>query len=238
MAADNRGDSGMENEQLLRALAEQLKLPLLHISQHVELARMGKKAELGHIETIADMALGLVESYVLSSQFSLGQLELHFEPVSVASVLHDAAEKLEGIAREYKCVIDLDIGGKYGPVMADRKGLEAAVTSLGYSFIESQAQHNVKKPRLVLAAHRSGKGIVTGAYGDHGELTSDMFRRAKLLKGNARQPLPPMGHGPSAGVFIADSLLHNMSGGLKVTRFHHLVGLAATLKSNPQLTLV
>lgn len=238
MSGDNRGDSGLEREELLRALAEQLKLPLLHISQAVELARMGKKTDLGQIEAVADMGLRLVDSYVMSAQLSDGQLDLNLEPVSVASVLYEAAEKLEGIAREYKCIIDVDLGGRYGPVMADRKGLEAAVTSLGYSFIEAQAQHGVDKPRLVLAARRSGQGIVTGAYGDHKELTSDMFRRAKLMKGRARQPLPPLGHGPSAGIFVAAALLNSMSSGLRVTRFHHLTGLAATLKTNSQMTLV
>lgn len=238
MLTDNRGDSVQESEQLLRALAEQLKLPLLHISQAVELARTGKKPDLGHIETVTDMALRLVDSYVMSAQLSDGQLDLNLEPVSVASVLYDAAEKLDKIAREYKCIIDVDLGGKYGPVMADRNGLEAAVTSLGYSFIEAQAQHGVDKPRLVLAAHRKQGGIVTGAYGDYKELTSDMFRRAKLIKGKARQPLPPLGHGPSAGIFVADALLNSMSSGLRVARLNHLTGLAAILQSNPQMKLV
>jgi hypothetical protein len=223
---------------LLRALAEQLKLPLLHISQHVELARMGHETELKHIETVADMALKLVDSYVLSTQLSQGQLQLRLEPVSVSSVLHDAAEKLEGIAREYACELRLDLSGKYGPVMADRKSLEAAITTLGYSFIEAQAQEGVKKPSLVLAAHRSRHGIVTGVYGDHNELTSDMFRRSKVLSGRARQPLPPLGHTPSAGIFVADSLISAMSSGLKVARHSNLTGLAATLLSNPQMTLI
>lgn len=227
-----------EHEELLRSLAEQLKLPLLQISQAVELARLGKQTDLQHIEVVADMALRLVDSYVLSSQLSVGQTQLQMEPVSVASVLHETVENLDKIAKEYECKIELDIGGKYVPVMADKLSLESALTSLGYSFIEAQAQTGVKNSRLVLAAHKSSKGIVAGVYGSHEELTSDMFERAKLMQGRARQPLPPLGHMPSAGIFIAQSLLSNISSGLRVSRHSNLKGLAATLMPSPQLRLV
>src|SRR5690606_15514127 len=124
------------------------------------------------------------------------------------------------------------------PVMAHPQSLEAAMTALGYSFIEAQYQQGIKKPRIVLAAHRSRTGIVSGAFGNNDELTSDIFRRAKYLRGRARQALPALGHTPGAGVFVSDSLLSAMSSQLKVARHSKLTGLAATLMPNPQLRLV
>lgn len=227
-----------DSDQLLQALAEQLKLPLLHISQHIELAKSGKNIRYEHIESVADMAIHLIDSYLLSRQLSRSQTELQLEPVSISSVLQTAAEKLDKIAREYSCDIELHISGKYGTVMGHRQSLEAAMIALGYSFIEAQQEAEAGKHRLVLGAHKSRWGIVAGTYGNHKELTADMFRRAKLLHGRARQSLPTLGHSSSAGIFVADSLLSAMSGKLHVSRHSKLSGLAVTLAPNPQLTLI
>ncbi len=231
-------DQYRDSEQLLLALAEQLKLPLMHISQHIELAKMGKEVRYEHIESVADMALHLIDSYLLSRQLSQAQAELQFEPVSISSVLQGAAERLDKIAQEYSCDIELHLSGRYAPVMGHRKSLEAAMVSLGYSFIEAQQESGVRKPRLVLGAHKSRWGIVAGTYGNHKELTNDMFQRAKLLHGRARQSLPTFGHSSSAGIFVADSLFAAMSGKLHVSHHSKLSGLAVTLAPNPQLILV
>lgn len=227
-----------DSERLLQALAEQLKLPLLHISQHVELARLGKELRYDHIETVADMAIHVIDSYLLSRQWSQDQTQLQLEPVSISSVLQTAAERLSKIAREYSCDIELHLSGRYAPVMGHRKSLEAGMVALGYSFIEAQQETEVKKPRLVLGAHKSRWGIVAGTYGSHKDLTTDMFQRAKLLHGRARQSLPTFGHSSSAGIFVADSLFSAMAGKLHVSHHSKLSGLAVTLAPNPQLTLV
>ncbi len=231
-------DQYKDSEHLLLALAEQLKLPLLHISQHIELAKMGKETRYEHIESVADMAIHLVDSYLLSRQLSSAQSALQLEPLSVSSVLQRVAERLEKIAKEYSCDIELNLSGRYAPVMGHRKSLEAAMISLGYSFIEAQQESGIRKPRLVLGAHKSRSGIVAGTYGNHKELTANMFQRAKLLHGRARQSLPVFGHSSSAGIFIADSLFATMAGGLHVSRHSKLSGLAVTLAPNTQLTLV
>lgn len=227
-----------DSEQLLQALAEQLKLPLLHISQHIELAKMGKEVKYDHIESVADMAIHLIDSYLLSHQLSQSQIELQLEPVSISSVLQTAAERLSKIAQEYSCDVELHLSGRYAPVMGHRQSLEAAMISLGYSFIEAQQESGVRKPRIVLGAHKSRWGIVAGTYGNHKELTTDMFQRAKLLHGRARQSLPTLGHSSSAGIFVADSLFAAMSGKLHVSHHSKLSGLAVTLAPNPQLQLI
>ncbi|MDZ7744239.1 MAG: hypothetical protein U5K77_00550 [Candidatus Saccharibacteria bacterium] len=225
-------------DQSLRSLAEQLKTPLLHISQASQLARGGDSARLNQIELIADSALQFVDSYVLSTQIASGQLALSMEPVTVSSVLQDAAHKLDKIAREYACNIELKLAGKYGPVMTDRRSFESAITALGYSFIEAQAQNTDKKSRLVLSAHRGKGGIVAGAFGELEGLSSAGFRKARALQTTSRQPLPAFGHSASTGVFVADTLFEAMSSELKVTRRGNLTGLAATLSLSPQLELV
>ncbi len=223
-------------ERLLVALAEQLKLPLLQIARGAELASLEEQDTPAAIAQTADVALRLIDGYILSVMPT--QTELALEPVSISAVLQDTAHRLSQFAKQYDCDLTISLGGKYGPVMANRQNLEAAFTMLGYSFIEAQTKENQKRSSVLLAAHKSTGGMVTGIFGGQDGLTSDMFRRARALYGSARQPLASVSAASSAGIFIADSLLQSMAAPLHMARHHKLSGLASTFIPSQQLQLV
>lgn len=224
-------------DRLFRALAEQLKVPLLQIARASELARLtGVNSAHSDNEYVADMALRLIDSYLLGVELQ-GLPTLELEPVSLSAVLQDAATKLSTLAKQHDCELELHLGGKYGPVMAHRRSLEAAYVSLGYAFIESQPVSE-KKHTVLLGAHRSARGLVAGVFGEQPELTSDMYRRAQALYGQAPQAIPAVSSSNGAGIFIADNLLRSMETPLRVARYHKLSGLAATLLPSKQLSLV
>lgn len=212
-------------------------MPFIQIARTAELASLTDNiGALKQIEYTADMALRLVDSYLLSVQLqALPNLEL--EPVSVSAVLQDTAHRLNTLAKQYDCDLDVHISGKYEPVMAHRPSLEAAYSVLGYAFIEAIPPSD-NRHRVLLAAHKSHKGVVAGIFGDQPGLNADMYRRAKALYGNARQSLPSATPASGASIFVADSLLHNMATQLKLARHHNLPGLAATFLPSHQLQLV
>jgi hypothetical protein len=225
----------VSHDRLLRALAEQLKLPLLHIARTAELAGKTEQEMYSTIMQTADMALQLIDGYLLSTDVH-SQQALQLEPVSISAVLQDTAHRLSYLAKQYNCEIDVHLSGKYGPVMAHRQSLEMAFTMLGYAFIEAGASED--KRTMIFGAHRSKAGLVAGIFGDQPGLTSDMFRRAKALYGTARQPLTSVTPAAGAGVFIADSLLAPQSAPLHVAHHQKFAGLAATLLQSHQLQLV
>lgn len=225
-----------DNERLLTALAEQLKLPLIQIARSAELGRIHNLDKQADIEAIADAALKLVDGYTLVKQLMRDQVALELEPVSISSLLHETIYRLEPLAKQYGCTLDLRLSGKYGPVMAHKASLEIALTNLTQTFIEAGSQKEDNS--VILAAHRSRSGLVAGIFGDHHELTTDMFRRAKLLYGRARQPLPAMNANNGAGIFLADTLLQAMSVQLKIAKHNKLTGLAATFVPSRQLQLI
>lgn len=229
--------SNIPDERLLRALAEQLKVPLLQIARGAELGREAADlSSLHDIEYTADMALRLVDSYLLSIQLqSLPNLEL--EPVSLSSILDHAATQLSKLANQYGCDLDISLSGKYEPVMAHRKALEAAYISLGYAFIEA-IPPNGHRHSVVFAAHRSNYGLVAGVYGDQPSWSSDVYRRGQALYGQARQAIPALTPSSGAGLFVADSLLNSVASSLRMARHHNLSGVAATLTPSRQLQLV
>src|SRR5262249_31568816 len=119
------------------------------------------------MHTQAAAALQLVDSYLLGLELVREQTELQLEPVSVSSMLVDAAHILERFARQYGVGVELHIAGRYEPVMANSRGLRAALASLGFALAESiGAQEQRSGPRvLTLAAHRTAHGVTAGMYG-------------------------------------------------------------------------
>ncbi len=234
-------DSIKNGERLLNALAEQMKLPLLQIARRAELARdeIDTAQALETIELAADNALKLLDYYLLSTKLAQAQPYLQLEPVSISSVLNDTAHELSRLAKQHNCELELHLAGKYEPVMAHKAGLEAALTSLGYVFIESQSGQTTGQRSLIkLAAHRSRSGIVAGMFANLDGLGASMYKRAQQLYGHARQPLVQLTSSTGAGVFVAESLLSSMSVHMHVARHQKLTGLAATFAPSRQTTLV
>jgi ribosomal protein S9 len=160
------------------------------------------------------------------------------EPVSVSSVLYDAGSELLPVARSYDVRIDLDIGGRFGPVMANRQALQAALVSLGYALIEALPSTDKPQLRLQLSAHRCRYGIVAGVYCDAEDLTAQTLRQGRMLYGRTRQPMTQLTPSSGAGIFVADAILHAMKTQLTTSRHHNLRGLATVLQPNPQLQLI
>ena len=230
------------DERLLMALAEYLKLPLLQIARRAELAAMGDETP-GHLASIsltAETALRLLDNYLLSSRLARAA-ELQLEPVSVTNILTETAHELAKFSSEFDCQIQVHTTGRYEPVLAHQAGLRAALSSLGYVFLEAQsaqAQLGGKSNVLVLGAHRGKTGIVAGMFADIDGLSASMYQRAHQLYGQTRLSMTELTIDSGAGVFVADALLHTMSARLRVARHHTMSGLAATLAPSRQLQFV
>jgi light-regulated signal transduction histidine kinase (bacteriophytochrome) len=230
--------------RLFLAMAEELKLPLQHIARQAELhmmqaAAQDGTADLRDIRASADMSLQLLDCYLLSLRLGYqpaSQLEL--EPVSVSAVLHDTATELRHIAGAYGVTLQVHIQNRYEPVMANRQALQSALTTLGYALIEALPSTGVPNQRLQLATHRTKQGIVAGVYGELESLTPSLFRRARQLHGDVRQPLVGTLPGSGAGLFVADAILAAMESRLRVGRHMKLPGFAVTLPTSEQLQLV
>lgn len=227
------------SQQLLLGLAEQLKLPLLQIARRAELGSYGQEVDIAAIQATADAALRLVDSYVLGVRLAEdSQTSLALEPVAVSSVLYDTAQQLSSVAKFYGVHLELSIGGRYAPVLTNRQGLQAALTSLGMALIEALPALDSKQLTLQLGAHRSRYGIVAGIYSDSETLTVENLRRGNKLVGKSRQPLVGVSHSSGAGIFVAEAILQAMNLRLQTTRHHRMHGLGAVLQSNNQLQLI
>lgn len=229
----------LQSSLLLRSIAEELKLPLIQIAREAELGSYtgASEIDLSRIQTSADMALLLVDSYLLGLHLTDMQTELQLEPVSISSVLTDTAHSLSRFAQQYDVQLELRSSGKYGPVMAHVAGLKAALVSLGYSMVSLPPRSEGRR-QVMLGIHQSSRGLVAGFYGDFDLLAHAQLRQAQLLCGRARQPFRALSGNSAAGVFVADLIFRAMHSGLGVSRHLKHTGLAATLEPSRQMVLV
>lgn len=233
-SADLQGDT----TQLLRSIAEQLKMPLATIARQAELGQLTGDAsmtDLSAIQTHAAAALTLVDSYLLGLQLMHDQTSLLLEPVSISSLLVETAHELSGFAKQYNTKLELSIGGRYEPVMAHAAGLKSALLALGYALLEGYSVQD--GGQLTLAVHRTPHGIVTGLYGDYERLSAESWRKALQLAGRAPRPLASLS-GNGAGLFVAEAILQAMSTRLRVGKHRNQQGLATTLQPSQQLSFV
>jgi hypothetical protein len=237
LSHNKRDQKAILSAQLLLNLAEELKVPFLQIARKAELHKTSIK-DLNTIQVTAENALRLIDGYALGLRMNLDDSITDFEPVSVSSVLYDAGQQLSSLANEYGVSLELSIAGRYGPVMANREGLQAALVALGASMIEAMPAQGGRQLRLQLATHRSRYGIVAGLYGDNKKLSKDALQKGRKLKMTSRQPLLNVTHTSAAGIFVADALLSAMNLDLTSSRHQGMYGLGTVLQTNHQMQLV
>lgn len=228
------------SQQLLLSVAEELKLPLLQLARRAELAQASDQVaeDLQAMQATAQAALQLIDNYVLGVRLSLEAHRLQQEAVSVSSVLYDAGQQLDAFAKNYGVELELHIAGRFGPVMAHRQGLQAALVSLGASLIEALPALGSRQLRLQLATHRSRYGIVAGVYADTKQLCGEALQKGRRLQAHSRQALPELSHTSGAGIFVADTILQAMDLKLTASRHNRLYGLGAVMQPSAQLQLV
>lgn len=241
MARAVADETSILSQQLLLSVAEELKLPLLQIVRQAEQAELEGQTSLLTIKTVADSALKLLDNYALGVRLALEPERLSPESVSVSSVLYDTGQQLDALAKSYGVTLEMNVAGRFGPVLAHRRGLQAALVSLGAALIEAlpaQAGESGSQLRLQLATHRCRYGIVAGLYADTKQLSNEALVQGRQLQRHSRQPLINLSHTNGAGVFVADTILKAMRLNLRASRHHRLYGLGTVLKPNHQMQLV
>ncbi|HET9098193.1 MAG TPA: hypothetical protein VFN51_01095 [Candidatus Saccharimonadales bacterium] len=230
------------SQQLLLSVAEEIKMPLLKIARLAEYNSLAAAADRHEADNViratAESALHLIDNYILGVRLALEPQIFDAESVSVSSVLYDSCQQLDALAKSYGVGLEIDIAGKFGSVTANRKGLQAALVSLGASLIEALPALESSQLKLQLATHKTRYGVVAGVYSDTPQVSAQAIRSGRKLQQNTRQPFIGMSHNSGAGIFVADTLLRSMNLKLMTSRHHKKFGIGTVLQLNNQLQLV
>lgn len=237
MSTSRPASTESQSHDLFLSLAEQVKLPLVQILHAAEMLDTSQP-NAQTITLASQSALRLLDGYLLAVRLQR-ESQLEFGPVSVSSLLYDAAQILRPVARAHDCEVELHVGGRYAPVMSHGPALRAALTSIGQTCIEAVSTASKSSQRIIrLAVRRVPGGISAGVFVARPELTAELLQRARRLNGQSHQPMADFVSDSAAGIFVADQLLGQLQAPMRVARMQGLNGLATTLPLSRQLSLV
>ena len=224
--------------RLVRAMADELRLPLLRIAAMAETDYEQPKS-YSQIHATAKSALKLIDNYVLSTQVFTGQMSLDLEPTPLGAVLYDSADTVRDFARMHGVDIDIESTKRAGLVMGHKEVLHAALTSLAYSFINSTpGVVKKKRPKIVFGSTLKDRQVLSSVLVSGQSFSSSSLDNAKKLLGRAVQPMPKIMHTSAAGIFVADALLQCV--GLKTEAYNNrgLSGFGTMMVPSSQTKLL
>lgn len=216
---------------LFMCLAEQLKIPFVQIKSMTDMAHDVEKKEINEISKIN---LKLIDGFLLSLRLSR-QTQLELEPVPIGSLLFDVYQAVSGFADMNSCKLTVDVDRKCGLVMADYRVIKYALSNLVYSFVNSSSENTDIK---LIAKPTANQLVMTGIFAKKTNINKTLFKKAKMIKGIAHQPMQNFVNDNAAGVFVADSLLEHIGSSLDVRRVDGYSGLATFIRPSNQLSLV
>lgn len=222
------------SDQTLRALAYELKHPLVLIARQAELAATPN--DIAQIQRTAEQSLRLIDSFLLSAQTEYGQQQLAMEPTTIGSILYDASSELrsELLRNSYELTIDDRV---HDPVMTHRPALTSLV-ALFANTVMSFSDDSPAKKQLVLRGFKTKHGTLgIGVFSEHAMNENDI-KQALELAGEAHMPLARLSHASHVSLAIADSLCSAIGGVMSVKRMGKLTGLVTELPRSEQLAFV
>ena len=225
-------------DQILRGLAWELKGPLTYIARLAELQHMTGSDKLAKsIESVAQEALTLLDSYLLVAQTEYGQVQLALEGVGIGAVLYDVSQTLQPLAQVSGCEVKLQVARDVA-VMSHSKGLRTILTCIAQFVIDqapaADALHIVQ---LKTYRRRSGE-LGAGIFADYLNCTQHDIKRARGLYGRAHMAVSLRGSSPGVRLAIADNLAASIGAELAIIRSGGQRGIGLSLVTSRQLSLV
>jgi hypothetical protein len=226
---DEKATESVGQDGSLRALALELKSPLINIARQAEL---GESSNMEQIQQTAEQALKLIDHYLLSAQSEYGQLALGLEPVNLGSVLYDASSQLRHLAREQN--VELVLEDKvHEPVMTHGGALTAVLAAFGRLLMPVSG-----RPELTLRSYKTRDGFLCVGVFTDADLSQDDLRDAMELQGKANMSLAGVNSQAHVSLSIAEKLCRAMGGDMTVKKIGKLRGFATQLPRSEQLSLV
>jgi len=214
---------GQFNTDILLLLAEEIKQPLIAISQLSELGSQTK------INAHAKQALSTIDNILLYQRISSGQIALKLEPVHVGSAIQEVSSTMETYMRASGCHTNVKIQRSLEPVDVDRRVLRGALNGLWQTMLNALSG----PAEVTCSAKRTKNGIRLSMTSSVSNFDSISFSKANL---ESSQPLTGLA-GPAGDLLAARGMFDLIGGDLKKTEGKKQSGFGVTLNISRQLQI-
>lgn len=229
------------DQYLLKSIAEELRLPLVQISRLAELSQASKydfASNIRSIESSADLAIQLLESFILGVEFSDRQREIELSPITIGAVMNDVAHQLHRLASQNDYDIELSIKSAH-PIMGNYEAIKMAYLNIAHTIITGDNSSDGKKRKsIVFAVYNRGPKNMAGVYGNNLQISKSSWEKSLAIFDRSRQKMPDFSSINGSGFFVATSILESMSLSLNPSKYRGHKGLAAAFPLSQQLQLI
>jgi hypothetical protein len=254
----NSDQQNYENN-LLKMIIEQLKRPLLAISNESEILKKDYAEDrvvqashsstqhlaekLEDFRTISRNSLELIDNFILSyGKQAQAKLAVDIEPVILSSVLGEVVAELEHYGSLYGCRLEV-VGSTHSdqPVLANKDNLKAVLKLLSSSFIEVNGSNQAEgeSGRVILATKKTVEEVEVGVFSPALKLSSQELSRARGLVGKANQLMPSSFSSIGVNIMLAETLeVDGSNSQFALSNFRGLNGFSKKLIKSKQLQLV
>ena len=239
MGESNKRTVTSSNVDLLRVVANELKLPLTNIhatsSMLVDSNYSGLEAKEQQKRLLmsSEQAIDLVDALLLAGRVQSSQLSLELSPVSASSVARDVAQDMKELAARYDKAIRVQASQGLGPVSANRQALGASLKTMLDSIVRSSRSEVIE----ILVHKRLDKVIVS--LKDRGDPITNQTVSAVLRDlGKSVQPAKSLPTSSGLSIYVSTVLMEAMNGSVDAYSRDDRRTVTFSLSRSKQLTLL
>lgn len=206
--------SNQRNEELVRALAHELRNPLNTIRLWTQVLR----EQAGEPAVVARALDGLEHATVLQahqidtlldlSSIALGRMRLELEPVDLAAVVQGALQSVRPLAQAKHIALDINVGLPVGVVLGDSGRLGQVL----WHLLSNAVRFTPHGGHVAVTVRRSGDRAVITVTDSGLGISADLLPYVFDRKRPEGLPMLPVEDGPGLGLVLARHIVDRHGG--------------------------
>ncbi len=238
-AQRNQIEYSVTGLDLLRSVGNELKLPLMQISNAASMLADGDYEEHERVEQYEQLELSsrhmlhIIDSVLFAGQVDTRQTMLRLEPTNVASVVHSVVQECRELAKKYEKRLTMRITQELSPAAVDPVALRHSLFGLIDMLVRSTESDYVE----VLIHHQTDSVMIT--LRDNGPpISIKQIQSAFKRLGKATRPVKQLPNTTGMAFYVAFSLSRAMGGDLTIKRTGGERRLSLSLPLSQQMELM
>ncbi len=239
MGKNNKQIVTTSNTDLLRVVANELKLPLTNIQSTASMLVNGQfdgdeiSEQNARLLINSLQAVDMIDGILLAGRIQTNQTALDLTAVNVSSVAREAHAELNGLAARYDRTLRLQTTDSLAPASANYEALKTSLNSMLSSLIRSSKSEVIE----ILVHNRLDRVMIT--LRDEGQVFSNQTVKSVLNNlGRSVQPAKSLPSSSGLGVYISSVLMEAMNGKFDAYTIGNKRSITFSLQKSEQLTLL
>jgi K+-sensing histidine kinase KdpD len=239
VGANNSKIVTKSNTDLLRVVANELKLPLTNIQATASMLSRNQFDESEVAEQNLRMlinsvqALDMIDGILLAGRVQTEQTSLDLTAINASSVARAVILELDGLAARYDRTIRLQVSDNLSLASADSGALRTSLAAMLASLIRSSTSEVIE----VLVHNRMNWVMIT--LRDEGQAITNQTVKSILNNlGRSVQPAKALPATSGLGVYISSVLLEAMNGKFDAYTSENKRAITYSLQKTEQLSLL